>query len=170
VLEFSCDMMYEGQFNVLETRLPRLDRDRKIDADDLPELQRMFETTHERVYGYRLEGEPVEIEAMRLAAIGMTPPLHFPTLKPATGRAETAMRDVRLARFLGNAMETTVYDGPRLARGHHIVGPALIDHPTTTIKIATGWQGRVDEIGNLLMWRAGWSLETTLARLAGRPH
>jgi N-methylhydantoinase A len=170
-LEFSCDMMFEGQFNVLETRQPRLDRDRKIDENDLPGLRQAFEATHERVYGYRLDGDPVEIEAIRLTAIGMTPPLRFPPLKAATRGAEAALRDVRLASFLGSAMETTVYDGERLASGHHIVGPALIDHPTTTIKIATGWQARVDEIGNLLMWRAGWSLETTLARLAGnRPQ
>lgn len=169
-LEFSCDMMFEGQFNVLETRLPRLDRDRNIDENDLPELRQTFEAAHERIYGYRLDGEPVEIEAMRLTAIGMTPSLHFPKLKAASGGMQGIRRDVRLARFLGSAMETIVYDGERLGGGQSIAGPALIDYPTTTIKIATGWQARMDEIGNLLMWRAGWSLEATLARLAGATH
>jgi N-methylhydantoinase A len=65
-------------------------------------------------------------------------------------------------------VQTNVCDGARLSAGYEIAGPALIDHPTTTIHIARGWLARVDEIGNLLMWREGQRLDATLSALSSR--
>ena len=164
-LEFSADMQFEGQFNVLETRLPMLDCDAKITETDLPAIRRAFEEAHERVYGYVLAGEPVEIQSLRLTAIGLSEPLAFPKLKRANGAADIALRGVRPVWSAYGRAEAPVYDGARLEAGHSLTGPALIDHPTTTINIALGWQARVDAIGNLMMWRADGSFDARLARL-----
>ena len=64
--------------------------------------------------------------------------------------------------------DTAVCDGARLSAGYEIAGPALIDHPMTTIFIAPGWLAKVDEIGNLLMWREGQRLDATLSALASQ--
>jgi N-methylhydantoinase A len=164
-LEFSCDMLFEGQFNTIETRQPVLDGG-DIGEDGIAILREAFEAAHERIYGYMLAGEPVEIRSMRLAAIGRTSYLRFPRLEPGGGDAGAALKSRRRAWFDGAFAEVSVYDGGRLRAGHVLAGPALIDHPTTTIKLAPGWQARVDEIGNLLIWRAGAELAAVLARLS----
>jgi N-methylhydantoinase A len=165
-LEFSAAMMFEGQFNALETRLAMLDSDGgDITEAGLPALREEFEATHERIYGYVLAGEPVEIQSLRLSAIGLTEPLTFPKLSTATTTADLCLRGVRKLWSAYGRAEAAVYDGTRLQAGHEIAGPALIDHPTTTINVALGWQARVDPIGNLMMWRADTQYNAVLARL-----
>jgi N-methylhydantoinase A len=167
-LEFSCDMLFEGQFNALETRLHVLDGETEIAETDLPALRFAFETAHQSVYGYVLAGEPVEMQSMRLAAIGMTEPVTFPKLKSIDDDAEIAFRGTRPVWAATGIVQTNVCDGPRLSAGYEIAGPALIDHPTTTVYIAPGWLAKVDEIGNLLMWREGQRLNATLSALSSR--
>lgn len=166
-LEVSCDMLFEGQFNALETRLPMLDGDGAVAESDLAALRQAFEAEHRRVYGYVLEGEPVGIQSMRVAAIGAAQPLLFPKLEAGAERPPAA-KGTRRARFAQEVEETPVYDGALLGAGDELAGPALIEHPTTTIKIAPGWRAFVDETGNLLMWRGETSREAVLSRLARR--
>jgi N-methylhydantoinase A len=166
-LEFSADMLFEGQFNALETRVAMMDGDNEAEVGEaaLPTLRKAFETGHERVYGYVLAGEPVEIQSLRLSAIGLTEPLAFPKLKVATTTPDICLRGVRPVWSAYGRAEAPIYDGARLEAGHEISGPALIDHPTTTINVALGWMARMDAIGNLMMWRGETQLETVLARL-----
>jgi N-methylhydantoinase A len=165
-LEFSCDMLFEGQFNALETRLHVLDGEADITEADLTALRFAFETEHSRVYGYVLDGEPVALQTMRLAAIGLTEPLAFPKLKTMDEDAEIAFRGTRPVWSGTDMVATNVCDGARLSAGYEMTGPALIDHPTTTIYIGRGWKAKVDEIGNLLMWRLGERLDATLSALS----
>lgn len=168
-LEVSADMLFEGQFNALETRLPALDGTEDIAEDDLPALRAAFEAAHRSVYGYILDGEPVAIQSLRLAAIGLTEPPVFPKLKTTeSGEADIAFKGMRPVWSASGRADMPVCDGARLSAGYEIVGPALIDHPTTTILIAEGWHGRVDEIGNIIMWRRGERLDATLSALASR--
>ena len=64
--------------------------------------------------------------------------------------------------------KSPVYDGARFSAGHIVDGPALVEHATTTIKIAPDWRACVDEIGNLLMWRHEQTLDEAIARLQER--
>ena len=170
-LEFSADMLFEGQFNALETRLSLLDREADITEADLRALHTAFEATHQSVYGYVLTGEPVELQSLRLAAIGLAEPLAFPRLKTTDGgEADIAFRGTRLIWSATGEVQTPVCDGARLSAGYEIAGPALIDHPTTTVYIAKGWLARVDEIGNLLMWREGERLDLTLSALTSHHY
>jgi N-methylhydantoinase A len=170
-LEFSADMLFEGQFNALETRLPILDRAADIAEADLPALRSAFEAAHQSVYGYVLTSEPVELQSLRLAAIGLAEPLAFPRLKTTDGgEADIAFRGTRLIWSATGEVQTPVCDGARLSAGYEIAGPALIDHPTTTVYVAKGWLARVDEIGNLLIWREGERLDLTLSALASHHY
>lgn len=167
VLEFSAEMLFEGQFNTIETRLPMLDAAPVTDAD-LSGVRTAFEAAHRQIYGYVLEGEPVEIRSLRLAAIGRTVPPIFPSLDMATSPAEAALKGARAAWFGGTRLEVAIYDGMRFSAGHIVDGPALIEHATTTIMIAPHWRACVDEIGNLLMWRHEQTLDEAIARLQER--
>ncbi len=166
-LEFSAEMLFEGQFNTIETRLPVLDAAALTEAD-LPKVRAAFEAAHRQTYGYVLEGEPVEIRSLRLAVIGRTVPPRFPKLEMATAPAEAALKGARVAWFDGSQREVAVYDGARFSAGHIVDGPALVEHATTTIKIAPDWRACVDEIGNLLMWRHEQTLDEAIARLQER--
>jgi N-methylhydantoinase A len=166
-LEFSAEMLFEGQFNTIETRLPMLDQ-APVMAADLPTMRAAFEAAHRQIYGYVLEGEPVEIRSLRLAAIGRTVPPRFPALAMATAPAEAALKGVRVAWFDGSPTQVAIYDGARFRAGHVVDGPVLVEHATTTIKIAPGWRACVDDIGNLLMWRREQTLDEAIARLQER--
>jgi N-methylhydantoinase A len=166
-LEFAAEMLFEGQFNTIETRLPVLDAGPVTEAD-LPKVRAAFEAAHREIYGYVLEGEPIEIRSLRLAVIGRTVPLQFPSLEMATAPAEAALKGARTAWFDGAQLEVAVYDGARFSAGHIVDGPALVEHATTTIKIVPDWRACVDEIGNLLIWRHAQTLDEAIARLQAR--
>ena len=166
-LEFSCDMQFTGQFNVLETRIPLLDGG-DVGVNDIAAIQAMFERNHDRVYGYVLEGEPVEIQSVRLAAIGLTDDPPFRSIAPADAcNASEVVKEHRTIWFAEEAVKSAIYDGARLKAGHEITGPAIIEHPTTTIKIPPHWSARVDEIGSLLLWHGADDLDSVLAGLRG---
>jgi N-methylhydantoinase A len=44
-------------------------------------------------------------------------------------------------------VETSVYDYGAIQAGHMIAGPAVIEADDTTILIAPGWRGAMDEYG-----------------------
>jgi N-methylhydantoinase A len=164
-LEFSCDMQFAGQFNVLETRQPPLDAG-QLNEGDIAEMRELFERNHDRVYGYALSGEPVEVQSVRLAAIGLTPEPPFRPLAPASGRdPREALKGLREVWFSESPVSTPIYDGSRLKAGHEIVGPAIVEQPTTTLKVPPAWRGRIDEIGSLLLWRGEEDLAGLIARL-----
>ena len=39
---------------------------------------------------------------------------------------------------------TPIYDGPALGTGVEVAGPAIIEHPGTTIVVLTGQRARID--------------------------
>ncbi len=166
-LEFSCDMQFEGQFNALETRLPMLDRC-QIGKADIDAIQRTFESHHERVYGYVIDGAAVEIQSVRLAAIGLREEPSFRRIPLARGDCSIAIKAERSVSFDESPVTVAVYEGERLEAGHEISGPALIEQPTTTIKIAPQWRARIDEIGNLLLYRNRADLPAVVHRLQQR--
>jgi N-methylhydantoinase A len=45
-------------------------------------------------------------------------------------------------------VDTPIYDGAGLPAGATISGPAMIEHPGTTIVLHTGHKARIDEFGN----------------------
>ena len=163
-LEFSAEMLFEGQFNTIETRLAMLDA-APVTPASLAQLRAAFEAAHQQTYGYILAGEPVEIRSLRLATIGRTVPPQFPRLDKAIAPAEAALKGSRAAWFDGSRIDVALYDGARFSAGHVVDGPALVEHATTTIKIAPGWRACVDDIGNLLMWRHTQTLDEVIARL-----
>ena len=49
--------------------------------------------------------------------------------------------------------DTPVYDGARLAAGHTLAGPAIIEERTTTVVIPPSFACRVDRWKNYLLSR-----------------
>jgi N-methylhydantoinase A len=140
--ERSIDARYSGQSFELE-----------ISAADLDALDDRFHDAHERRYGYRMTDEPVEVVNLRLAAIVDVekPEVSEP---PSDASENDGERDTRRASFDGDWMEVEVLARNDLGSGSEVTGPAIVEFPESTCVVRPGWQGSVDEAGNLVLERS----------------
>lgn len=115
-----------------------------------------FHVRHEERYGFCAPGDAVEIVTLRVIAVGTT---EKPELARAAGNvAPTGTSAVREIREVWNGdrfAPTPVYVRERLAGGHTLAGPAVIEQYDATTYVAPGWDARIDGFGNIIMDCAG---------------
>jgi N-methylhydantoinase A len=133
-----ADLRYRGQSFELT-----------VEADDLGELPAHFHATHERRYGFRMDGEPVELTSVRLVATvaGARPQLTETLGHPAD---ETGCRR---ANFDGNWTAVSVLDRTCMGSGSKVEGPTIVEFPEATCVVRPEWRGSVDEVGTLVLER-----------------
>ena len=68
-----------------------------------------------------------------------------------TSLVEDAIRSRRPAYFDGKFVDTPVYDGDQLGRGHHLEGPAIVEEKFTTIVLYPGQRAQLDRFGNYVI-------------------
>jgi N-methylhydantoinase A len=114
-----------------------------------------FHELHERLYGFSVPDEPVEVVNVRLRAIGR---LH-------RGKRGTAVRSSGLARqaepvatrLVGfgpdedDRCEVPVYARETLMAGTRFAGPAIVEQSDSTLLVPPGRSVRADVYGNLLV-------------------
>jgi len=147
-LEFLADMRFVGQaFEVPAA----------FSAEELPSLSAMdvaerFREAHHKVYFFGGEAsKPVEFVSFRL---GVTLPLaELPLLHEteASSAAEGEFdifdnRSWQRARLIARAS---------IRAGAQIVGPALLEDPTSTVFLPAGWTATRDRADNTVMRRSG---------------
>jgi len=120
-----------------------------ITAATIETIAPAFEAEYERLFGpgSALSEAGVELLTFGVDAVGI---VAMPELETAASHGETKPRSRRpawcpLARRM---LETPVYDGPALPPGARIAGPAIIEHPGTTIVVLTGQDAAIDEWRN----------------------
>jgi N-methylhydantoinase A len=133
-----ADLRYRGQSFELT-----------VEADGLGELPDRFHAAHERRYGFRMEGEPVELVSLRLVATvaGLRPPLR------ETAKPHAEEEGCRRANFDGTWTAVPVLDRTRMGAGSKVEGPAIVEFPEATCVIRPEWRGDVDEVGTLVLER-----------------
>jgi N-methylhydantoinase A len=136
----AADLRYHGQSFELT-----------IDAGDLGELGPRFHAAHERRYGYRMDEEAIELVNLRVTA---TVAVEKPALSevPAEGDGRVGRRR---ASFGGEWVEVDVLDRARLGEGAEVAGPAVVEFAEATCVVDSGWAGRIDEAGSLVLERNG---------------
>jgi len=67
--------------------------------------------------------------------------------------------------FGNRVVKTPVYETSLLTALNEISGPAIIEAPTTTIKVDARWNLKVDTMGSYLLWKKGTQLHRIIARL-----
>jgi 5-oxoprolinase (ATP-hydrolysing) len=108
-----------------------------------------YEAEHEKLYGYRLTGRPVEIVAARIEVVGrVTEAAPPPKLATDAKREALGVVDVW---FDGDFRATQVYDRDALAPGDTLEGPAIVLEPRSTVVIDPGWTARMLDRGELLL-------------------
>ena len=126
-----------------------------LDADAVRDLVQRFETTYEDTYGkgsaFREAG--IEITTFRVEAVGRTrkPRLPQAPARTVAPRRERPIYDAAADAFVAAA----ILDWASLAIGERVLGPAVLEHPTTTVYVAAGQQAAVDDHGNLIIERDG---------------
>ena len=120
-----------------------------VDADDLDALADRFGAAHEQRYGYRVDGEPVELVNLRLVTTVAVPK---PELReaPADGEPRHARRR---ANFDGEWVEIDVMERAALGAGSEVSGPAVVEFPESTCVVRPGWSGAIDAAGTLVLRR-----------------
>jgi N-methylhydantoinase A len=127
-----------------------------LSEDDIHGISDSFEELYTKLYGkgtgYREAG--LQFITYRVFAVGYLPfKPALPVLPKARGGVESAIKGKRRA-FLDLASgwaETTVYDYEKLAFGHEIEGPAIVEAPTTTVAVTPRAMARIDQLGNLVL-------------------
>jgi N-methylhydantoinase A len=139
VFERFLDMRYAGQS--FEIMVP-MEGD-VVDA---------FEALHERSYGYRNPGRPVEIVNIRLRARGRAAK---PELTPAQTLTEqvpeAAIKGVQPVVFDGKIHETRIISRGELLPGNVVPGPAILIEYSSTVTVPPFATARVDAFGNIIM-------------------
>jgi N-methylhydantoinase A/oxoprolinase/acetone carboxylase beta subunit len=134
----SAELRYGGQSWEVEVELG---------SGPLAELIARFEDEHERLYGVRGEpGSPIEIRALRLAALGPSPTGDGFRLTASRPAAEGS----RLVLFDGVARETPVRSRAAIG-GSAEPGPVLVDEYDTTVVVRPGWTVRRDTATDTLV-------------------
>ncbi|MET8800629.1 hypothetical protein ABZV91_30095 [Nocardia sp. NPDC004568] len=147
-LVFAADMRYVGQFDEIEVAL-------EFDGDLTPAaLERLvadFEREHETLNGYSMPGEATELINVRLTAFGRTTKPALAEDPSAGPDPSAAHKGTREAFFSGSRIQVDVYDGLGLRRDNRIVGPAIIEQPTTTVVLIEGYTLTVDAQGTYVI-------------------
>ena len=148
-----ADLRYGGQSWEVEVGCPA----GPIDAACSRRCVARFEDEHERLYGVKDQaGSPVEIRALRLAALGEAAATRSFQLDGANG----AGPDGASRRSTSAATTSTRRCGTRSSIGEAPEpGPLLVDEYDTTVVVPPGWSARRDAAtGTLVLERARWRL------------
>ena len=147
-IEYIAEARYLGQVWELDTPLRQVPLPLEGGVGLLAET---FHQVHERVFAVRDEGSAVEIVNWKAR---LTVPLAKP-IDVAPKAADITLLPPALSRqcfFGGTAPVTTgIYKPADLAPGRTIVGPAIIEEPTTTLVVYPGTSVMVSGAGNFLL-------------------
>ena len=145
----TVEMRYVGQFHEGEIDLPAED----LNAENLKGLLDNFHAQYEKLFTYNMPWRAAEFLTYRLKVTSASRPVQMAVLSQSAAGVETARRGSRLCVFDGNPkpVETPAYDWDRMAPGHTLTGPALIDDKTTTVLVVPGFTCEVDAYHNLLL-------------------
>jgi len=117
----------------------------RIDDAALESLAKAFEREYERLFGpgSGLSDAGVELINYGVDAIGRVDKAPWEEA-PREGKAEPSSHRPTYCPTKKAMVMTPIYDGPRLPPGTEIQGPAVIEHPGTTIVVLAGQTARID--------------------------
>lgn len=145
-----ADMRYYGQEHTIKVPMPSSLEEQER---SLREIVSRFHEYHEREYTFRLDS-PIELVNFHVTGIVTLP-------KPSLRRIDPSERSFQKSRksdrevFIGREwVKAEVYEKDLLPPGTEILGPAIIEEPTSTIVVGKEQIAAVDEYGNIVIkWR-----------------
>jgi N-methylhydantoinase A len=141
----SVDMRYRRQTHDLMVPVP----DGEVNAATARALVETFEQSYEAVYGqgagFRVAG--IELTTFRVVAVGRTqkPSFSKPSAQKAPKPAHRRIFEPATLKWT----EADVFQWPEMPAGFRVSGPAVVEHPETTVYVGPGQTARLDDAGNL---------------------
>jgi N-methylhydantoinase A len=147
VVKHAADMRYVGQEHAVTVEVPGS----LFAGCDVAGIKACFDAVHQVRYGYASADESAEIVSLRLSVTGIIGKPSQAPIAAATGTPEAARISVRPVEFgvLGGRIDTPIYAREKLAAGHAISGPALIQEYASTTVLLPDDRLTVDRFGNL---------------------
>jgi N-methylhydantoinase A len=146
---FTIDMRYAGQNYELSVPLA----DGPVTPATIDSLAAGFAATHQRLYGFVADGEPMQLVTFRAEATGVVRKADLrpsPDAGPDPRAAEFGHRDVWFQE-IGGFVSCPLYDREKLAAGNRIAGPAIVEQMDATTLIPPGATATVDSYANLIL-------------------
>lgn len=145
VFTISAEMRYRGQSFEIPVELEA----EWIAAGDIAAMAGAFNAEHMRLYGHADAEAPIQIIAVNMVVTGHSP-------KPQLRLTAFDEREVAATRSLavhldGAPCEIALYDRRELTPGARFACPCVIAQDDTTTVVPTGFSGRVDAHGNLIL-------------------
>jgi N-methylhydantoinase A len=152
-LEFIVEARYPYQIWELPVSLKDISLDHE---DGVAKMVERFHEVHERVFSIKEPGVYIECISWKVKATGRGTAgetklrvSEFPEKKPSS----KALLDKRKAYFreMGGMVEVPAYVGNELRYGNEILGPAIIEEPTTTVVLFPRSKATVTRFGSYLI-------------------
>ncbi|MDP2643733.1 MAG: hydantoinase/oxoprolinase family protein [Desulfobacterales bacterium] len=146
------DMHYRGQAHEVTVPVSRI----PSTPQDILDLIKTFEQKYESIYGRGtvFSQAGYEIVTFRVDAVGKTRKPVIRPAKPAVSKPSKALKGKREVFFQGKFAATSIYQGDKLAPGHRINGPAIIEYMGTTVVMHPGMEAEIGPYLNIMMkWK-----------------
>jgi N-methylhydantoinase A len=147
--ERSVDARYQRQSYELTIPVPL----HPIDRTSLQKVAEAFHSRHLHTYGHDNRSEPVQIVNVRVAAIGMIPPLMIRDIPAHVGTDAIKARRQIWFHETGD-VDAPIYDRRRMSLGLEVAGPAVIESLESTILVPPRWQASINEDGFVVLTRS----------------
>jgi N-methylhydantoinase A len=142
------NLCYPGQTFDLSVPVAETSAGDRVEPSVLAATVDAFHDLHEALHTYAVREEEPTLRAVRLQATGRGWKPALQPRDPVLTSAESALRGRRPAFFDGCFVDTPVYDGERLACGHRLTGPAIVEERFTTLVLYPGHSAELDTHGN----------------------
>ncbi len=139
----SMEMRYFGQNYELE--LP-LDFDR-FDSTTTPHLWQSFHDLHQAEFGFHIPNSVIEVVNFMVSVVSTTEKPMLPVIAKSEDPPKPSGR--RRVVYEDGATEVPIYARDKLAQGHHVEGPAVIEEAASVTVLRPDQALRVDAYGNL---------------------
>src|SRR5262249_8253996 len=146
-IERLVDLRYIGQLHSVTVPLPEI-----TDAGVTGAVT-AFHDEHLRQYRYSHPDAPVETSTLRVAARGTRAKPHLRTVRYAERDTRRPAPDRQPPVHFGTVgwLDTRVVDRLRLVAGDEVEGACVVEELDSTLVLAPGMRGRVDEVGNIVI-------------------
>ena len=164
-VEHSLELRYIGIESTITITNPSRDlaaesgKDGPMGPSYVGDFAAAYETAHQREFGFRREGRPVEVVAARVL---VTHAPSTPPDVPVSLRWQPVVGKPQRVSVAGRWVEVTPWERVPVGRAHRPVlpvhGPALVCESMTTLFVDEGWQAEIGEDGSITVsqhWAGG---------------
>lgn len=146
-----ADLRFRGQEHTVTVEL-----DPTWGAGDAPALRAAFVDRHRQLYGHGDRDAVVELVTVRCRGVVAAEESYWPAWEVAERAASRTERPV-FFRETGGFGLAAIYSRDSLAVDQDVIGPAVVEEPTSTTLVPPGWTARTDDLGNLVLKGEGHS-------------